>query len=77
MIKCDLKLNLLFNRLVIFHKSLMMLEFFKLECDRALENIQGEYKKMTEELVSDLARIKNPPAQLQEVCSKFVLMVRG
>jgi len=53
------------------------MEFVKMECERALENVKDSYKKATEETMMELVRIKNPPGPLQEVCSKFCLMVHG
>ncbi|CDW77646.1 UNKNOWN [Stylonychia lemnae] len=51
------------------------IEFFKYECDRALENIKDSYRRLTEESVSELSRIKNPPQILQEVAFKFQMML--
>lgn len=32
-----------------------------MECDRALDNIKNSYRKLTEDSVNELSRIKNPP----------------
>eukprot|EP00349_Pseudokeronopsis_sp_Brazil_P004096 CAMPEP_0202975520 /NCGR_PEP_ID=MMETSP1396-20130829/69778_1 /ASSEMBLY_ACC=CAM_ASM_000872 /TAXON_ID= /ORGANISM="Pseudokeronopsis sp., Strain Brazil" /LENGTH=68 /DNA_ID=CAMNT_0049711241 /DNA_START=43 /DNA_END=249 /DNA_ORIENTATION=+ len=48
-----------------------------MECERALDNVKDAYRRTTEEAVVELIRIKNPPVQLQEVCTKFYLMVNG
>jgi hypothetical protein len=35
-----------------------------MECDRALDNIKDAYKKLTEDIVIELSKIKNPPQPL-------------
>ena len=48
--------------LYIFTFSIkILIEFFKFECDRALENIKDSYRRLTEDQVTELSRIKNPP----------------
>eukprot|EP00347_Sterkiella_histriomuscorum_P001430 403372067 len=51
-------------------------EYFQLECDRALDSIKDSYRKLTEDSVSELSRIKNPPQILQDIAIKFLQMLK-
>ena len=55
-------IRMIMQQIGTFEFLLINLEFFKYECDRALDNIKEAYRKLGEENISELSRIKNPPA---------------
>jgi len=53
----------------------LQLEFFKYECDKALESVREAQRKTSEDMLSELGKIKNPPELVAETSKTYLQIV--